>query len=103
VIDIEAEFRKTMFEGTASNAGPDKPLTLEVLREAMRSLGPPPPQVKLSGHAPALGRLKPTATPMSDDMRQMVDDIGEQLSPVAWILKADTGDVIFINPVNVKK
>ena len=74
-----------------------------MLRDVARKIGPPIPQVKLSKHVPALGTVRPMASPSTDDMRKMVSDIGEQLGPVAWCIKTDFGDVVFINPVNVKE
>ena len=103
MIDIDAEFRKAFGPVTTCNKQePDKPLTMDILREVMRSMPPPPPGVRLSKYVPALGSVKPTSSPLTDDMRQMVEDIGEQLGPIAWKLKTDFGEMIVINPVNVK-
>jgi hypothetical protein len=104
VIDIDAEFRKAFGPTTACNEPvSEKPLTMEILREVMRSMPPLPPDIRLSEHVPALGLLRPSASPLTDDMRQMVEDMGEQLGLTAWNLKTDLGDVIFINPVNLKE
>lgn len=104
MIDIDAEFRKAMGVSTA-NSEPEKEtiLTLDMLRDAMRKLPPAPPQVKLSKHVPALGTLRPKAAPRTDDMRTMCDDIGPQKVPVGWCLKTQFGDMLVINPVNVKE
>jgi len=109
MIDIDAEFRKAMgMSGYTSSAETeaDKPLTLDILKEAKRkldALGPPPPQVKLSKHVPALGDAKPSSQPLSDDMRAMCDHIGPQKIPVAWRLKSEFGDMVLISPLNVKE
>lgn len=104
MIDIDAEFRKIMYGSTTANkpSESDKTLTLDMLRDAARNIGLPIPQVKLSKHVPALGSVHPKSMPSTDDMRKMVSDIGEQLGPVAWVLKTDDRDVVFINPVNAK-
>ena len=105
MIDIDAEFRKVFGPTTTCNEPePEKRLTMEALRECLSSIPPMPPlDVRLSEHVPALGTLRASADPLTDDMRQMVEDIGEQLGPIAYKIKTDFGDLIFINPINLGK
>lgn len=109
MIDIDAEFRKAMgySTSTASATDPtDKPLTLEMLREVKRkidAMGPPPVPVKTSRHVPALGSVKTKSQPISDDMRQMVEDIGPQKVPVAYVMETPFGNMAVTNPANLKE
>ncbi len=107
MIDIDAEFRKAMGIHTTANASSDdKPLTLDMLRDAKQkldALGPPPPQVRMSRHVPVLGEANPSCEALTDDMRQMVEDIGPQSVPVAWRLTSDFGDMLLVNPANLKE
>lgn len=83
----------------------DKPFTLDMLLEAKRkidSLGPLPPEVRFSKYAPALGSSKPKSEAKTDDMRQMVEDLGPQLVPIAWRLSSQFGNFVVVNPVNLK-
>lgn len=103
MVDIEAEFRKAFGPTTACNEpASDRPLTVDDLRKMMKDLPPPPPEVRVSKYVPAMGPAKPSAMPITDDMRQMVDDLGQQVGPIAWKLSTGSGDVFFINPVNMK-
>lgn len=104
MIDIDAEFRKAIYGTTTANAASsDEPLTIEKLHEAMQKLGPPPPHAHLSKYAPALGDARPTSVPQTGDMQQMMDDIGPQRVPVAYRLSSQFGDMVVINPVNVRE
>lgn len=73
-------------------------LTLETLLAAVRrieeELGPPPPEVRFSRHATGL----PTGEPHTDDMRQMVERIGQQRVPAAYSFRDGKREVIFIHP-----
>lgn len=104
MIDIDAEFRRAMGVSTA-NVEPETEtvLTLDMLHDAMRNLPPAPPKVRLSRYVPALGSLRPQADPHTDDMRSMCEDIGPQKVPVGWHLKSQFGDMVVINPVNLKE
>lgn len=100
---IDAEFRKAMGVSTC-NVKPEKEtvFTMDMLRKAAKDLRPPPPQLRLSKHVPALGELRPKASPHTDDMRHMCEDIGPQKVPVGWQVKFQFGDLVVINPVNLK-
>ena len=104
MIDIDAEFRAAMGIATTANRPvDDEPLTIEKLQEAMRKLGPPPPEIRLSKHVPVTGTARPSSQPITDDMRAMVDDIGPQRVPIAWRLNSQFGEVVLINPANLKE
>lgn len=90
---------------TSSKPTSDKPFTLEDLLDAKRkldALGPPPPEVRFSKHVPVFGDAKPSATAHTDDMREMVDSLGPQKVPMAFRLRSQFGDMLVVNPVNVK-
>lgn len=87
-------------------AAEDKPLTLESLLEKLAEvkakLGPPPPRLMPSRHAPALGAVPPKSAPRTDDMRQMIDDIGPQKVPIAYEMRTEFGPLIVFNPIHLK-
>lgn len=93
---------------TSSKPTSDKPFTLDDLLDAkhkLDALGPPPPEVRFSKHAPVFGDAKPSATAHTDDMREMVEmveSLGPQKVPMAFRLRSQFGDMLVVNPVNVK-
>lgn len=81
-------------------------LTLEMLREAKASLGPPPPRVsfRLSTHVPAFIPAAPKAKPRTGDMQTMCDDIGPQKVEGGYVITSNLGlgdeTIIVMNPVH---
>lgn len=75
---------------------------LAELRRIREELGPPPPEVRLSRHAPVFVEAKPTSEPFTDDMRTMCDDIGPQKVAGGYRIKSQFGDFIVLNPVHLK-
>lgn len=85
---------------------PDETLTIEKLRDAMKLLrdAPDPPiPLRTSKHVHALGSVKPKATPRTDDMRTMCEDIGPQKVPVAYVIETPFGRLAVTNPLNFDK
>jgi len=112
MIDIDAEFRKA-FGLQSSTANTEETTTISAedlladMKRIQAKLGPPPPRVQVSKHAPVFVDAKPSAEPRTDDMRAMCDDLGQQKVPGALFLDTSFlplggGTVLFINPVNIK-
>lgn len=99
---FEAHTREMLYGATtASEPQDEEPFTIEKLKQVMRDIGRPPPEVRLSKHVPAMGAMRGKASPVTDDMRQMVEDMGEQRGPVAWTFKYEDREMVFINPINL--
>lgn len=63
-----------------SSEGKSATDVLAEIRAAMKALPPAPPKLHFSRHATAM----PTAQPFTDDMRQLVDQLGRQRIPAAF-------------------
>ena len=104
MIDTDNEIRKLMgLNCTTSNVAEEQePLTLEKLREAMKSLPQQPIPLRTSKHVPALGTVPRKLFPKTDDMRKMCEDIGPQSVNVAYVLDTPFGKTAFANPIHFK-
>lgn len=86
---------------------PDPTLTLDKfladIKRALAEIGPPPPEVRISPYATAL----PSAEPRTDDMRQMVDRLGQARVPAAFRLSGRAlglaHDVVVVHPDLIPK
>lgn len=76
-------------------------LTLDKLRAVQRALKPAV-RVRASPLLPVFRKCKPVATPSTDDMRQMLEDIGPQKEPFAVVFDTPDGPTLVTNPANLK-
>ena len=89
---------------TTNSIEPEKPLPtsedmIALIRKAIREIGPPPPVMRYSKYATAL----PAGNPQTDDMKAMVDRLGQQRVPAAFRINDGVVDMVVVYPDLMKQ